>query len=156
MLIDTLNILQNMWRKVPGIKFAPDVREYPATLARVKLPMPLTYTEGGKFIARGDTKESVDRYVGRFFIEPAAEATYGYSQEEVMRLLENVRLVCLDSGLYLIEERFMVETQPFTVELNPNTFTNTGYTLLEYPLGSELWYRGFEVRFEAIQDWGGE
>lgn len=150
---DTIDLIQALNAQVSGVESAPSLENYPPNIEDARLPLALTRKEAGEFLARGSGNQSDDTYVVQIFFESIFKGEYGYTLQKGHDLLDQFRTTYLTESNYAQTGANVLQKSPYRIEIVP-PFSDTGMTVIEWPLGTDRWWHGFELRFTVqTDDW---
>jgi hypothetical protein len=151
----TVNLVQGIAAQAWEIQYAPQLEDYPASTNRFQIPIALTYFERYEVSARpGGIGLSVGQVVTRVLYAPIEAEEFGFIVNEVARLQDQFISTFTDKDTYGMVGMYILQKEParITIQGGDPTFTLTGPSI-EHPIGSELWYHGFEMRFRVSGQW---
>lgn len=152
---ETINAIQAIAAQAWDIQYCPQLENYPASAADFQIPLGLTEFEsyevagrpGGQYLADG-------RVVTRVLYAHIEAEEYGFIRNEVAGLIDIFTVVFTDKDTYGTVGMYILQKAPerITIAGGDPTFTFTGPTI-EHPIGSDIWYHGFEMRFNIKGQW---
>lgn len=153
---ELINKLQIINGQVSDVLWTPRFDEYPTSLTNFQLPSTLTEVEQTVSWYQGNYYAQ-ENIVIRCFFEEAQTGDYMIIKEEIAGLQRSFLLKYLDPVTYHNEKFPLLIAGPIRAEIIPTAaqvmFTQTGYQVLEYPVGSEYFFHGFEMRFQVRETW---
>lgn len=157
-IVRTINAIQDINLKVPGIKNAPRLNEWPTSIDTFELPMALSEisrgSEWGLDCSDGMVTLNVTINV---YLQSFGQEYFGVIREQVATLADAFRDHYRTEATYLYDDGTKTlidesELQAYIAQGKPMGFS--GYTRLEYPVGSQKFYHGFTLTFGVMGEDG--
>lgn len=149
----TINLLQGINAEVSNLVYAPELNKYPSSLDTMKVPIALSDIESGAFKGINNDNQSTDQYVVRVLFAALGQGDLGSKKVRGVRIFDGFRTKYLDPATYQINGQPVISTGPYRITIDVSAFTSTGLTIVEFPVGSERWWHGFEIRFPVKEEW---
>lgn len=124
---------------------APCLADYPPTTDSARTPMMLTRAETITFNGQFTDRATIELACEMLY-KPLGQGHFGDTMHRIHEAMDDLRQRYTDETAYQVVGRRILATNPQMVEI-VSTFTFSGYRVIEYPLGSEMWYHGFDLRF---------
>lgn len=154
----SINAIQDINRRVPGVANAPVLNEWPTSIETFELPLALTDigrgSEWGLDCGDGVVNLSVTVSV---YLQSFNQEYFGVIREQVTTLADAFRDHYRREATYLEDDgtKMLIDEdglQAWIAQGKPMTFS--GYTRLEYPAVSGKFYHGFTLTFGVNGDDG--
>lgn len=149
-IVEAINAIQLFNESVVSRRniYAPCLDKYPSTSDTAKCPIILTHAEGISFNAQIADRAQI-QIVSRLLWKPIGQGQFGDTMHRVHEVMDDLRSHYTNENSYEIVGRLMLQKAPIAVEIigGATPFTMTGYQIIEYPEGFQMWYHGFEMRF---------
>jgi len=152
-LVTVINLVQDFLRHVPGIENSPELKNYPASLDTMRLPLCLTEVE--TVSPSGDTEisDAVSKVVTNVYIMPISMPNQGAKELKLHTLISQLARYFFDEANYVNQLGNLQKSGPrISVDLSSVHITNT--IVLERPLGSGILWYGFKISYNIVSDWG--
>jgi hypothetical protein len=151
-LVTAINLIQAINSRVSEVVHCPAVDEYPASLDTMNLPIALTDIESGEFQGQDDDNQATDQAVIRVLFEALGQDDLGPKKAQGYEIYDSYRAKYLADDTYSQVGTKVICREPYRIALRP-PFRGSGFTIIEYPVGTERWWHGFEIRFAFTTDW---
>jgi len=151
----TINLIQAIAAQAWETEYAPSLEDYPASAADFQLPLGLTLFENYQVSGvPGSQQFAEGRVVTRVLYAHIEAEEFGFIIDEVAKLQDQFTKTFSDKDTYGVVGMYSLENEPARISIKGGTptFTFTGPSV-EHPIGSELWYHGFEMRFDIKGQW---
>lgn len=131
---------------------APCLNDYPP-MADLLHPIMLTSSEGVTFGRPGANYLSM-RVVCRLLYLPVEQGFYGDTMLKIHQVMDDLFRHYTTDTSYEIKGLRVLQKQPVKIEISggEDAFDLSGYQLINYPLRSQLWHHGCELRFSVETD----
>lgn len=158
-MLDTIKLFQDHNSRIPGTEWAPPPEDFPHSIEAFQWPTVLTEWETYDFWRAGDNRFAeggilVTVFFGALGIEAS---TFGLARADVIMLQQSFVQYYLDQESYVVKggTLYIVQKEPVKIQIlsDQPTFRMTAAQVLEYPVNSENFFHGFQLRFTVSEQW---
>ena len=158
---NVINRIQEINRSISDMVAAPPLDEYPSSIETMILPIALTDPERGTFEGVNGDNQSDDEYVIRVLLDSIGAVDLGAKKEFGVDIFDAYRTKYLDPATYTLTDSDGTVSPAIQPVLLSNPYRATiqmpfraeGPTIIEYPVGTDRWWHGFEIRFAVKEVW---
>lgn len=150
-IVPTINLIQAVNEKIPGMEWAPFLEDYPASIDTAMLPMALTRKTTGEWQGLSDENEATDGYEITVLVDAINQGEYGYVGHKAHTLLDEFRIFYLSDSTYIVNGTRVLQLTPYRVEIR-QPVRDSGITVVEWPIGHDRWWHGFTVSLTVVAD----
>lgn len=148
-----INAVQEQHRSVVSDRSinAPSLAEYPAVGDSAKCPLMLTHAEPFTF-GKPDFVDLSANLVSRLLLKPIGAGRMGDTMHLIYAVIDDLITHYTDTSRYETPATRVIVKKPILAEIvgGNDAFQFSGNDIIEYPLGSGIFYYGFEMRFTVL------
>jgi hypothetical protein len=152
-LVNEINLLQDFMKRIIRVENAPELSKYPVTMDSLWLPMAITELVSSEPRGANDINTATDDFKILVIVSPLGEANYGYVQEKSVMVANAIREAFLSDSSYAEIGMRTLQTNPYRIRVSQDSFTISGPTVVERPVGTENWFYAITVDLKLIVDW---
>ncbi len=151
-IVEAIDAIQAEHETIVSIRSikAPCLAEYPNTADSARCPIILTHVESSAF-GRLDEDEITLELVSRILYAPFGQGQFGTMMHRIHEVMDDLFKHYTDDASYQQVGTRVIRKEPIEVAIigGEDAFSMTGYQVIDYPEGFQMFYHGFELRFSV-------